>query len=193
MTEAKRKLIECIKRDALMVRQPGDPPFQLSSGGVSDFYLDIRKVALHSNGLNLIVAALWDELYDELCDGIDAVGGPCIGADPIVGALLHDVWSERNTDMRGFLVRKETKNHGAKGRVIGSMQPGDRCLLIEDVVTTGRTSFEAITEIELAGGKVVMATAVIDRRDHTHADVFDARGIPFRPMLTLADLGIEEK
>lgn len=81
------ELIQLIKEQALEIREPNQPPFLLKNGGTSRFYLDCRKVTLHDRGLYLIVNTIWNKLLGLPYD-IDAIGGPCVGADPIVGGML---------------------------------------------------------------------------------------------------------
>lgn len=75
-----------------------------------------------------------------------AIGGPCVGANPIIGGYLYASGCG-NPDLRGYLVRKEEKGHGLEGLVIGSIQPGDRCVMVEDVSTTGGSMMKAIEAV----------------------------------------------
>lgn len=191
----KKALIELIKEEALLVRGEGEEPFTLSSGVQSRYYLDIRKLTLSASSLYLILyefSALFTKLTNEGMEKATALGGPCVGADPIVGGLLA-LTGMSGTGCRGFLVRKEEKTHGAgKSRIIGSVQPGDRCILFEDVVTTSRTTLDAIKQVEDFGAKVIAIAAVVDRMKGTWKNTFAERGMPFYALLTAADLGIEE-
>ena len=193
----KAELVAQIKNQILEVKAPGEPPFVLKSGLTSHYYLDCRRATLHDRSLRAIVDALWEKMMDvwnttpffHLYD-IHAFGGPCVGADPIVGGLLYRAsFHNSHGDTRGFLVRKEEKDHGKGGRVIGSMKPGDNCAFFEDVVTTGGTSLNAIDAVEEYGGKVRIVFAVVDRLMGA-AEAFAKRGIPFYPLLTIHDLGV---
>lgn len=188
----KDNLIRLVKELALEIKPEGEF-FVLKSGAKSKFYLDCRKLTLHDVGLHTIVNGMWDMLCDlklPVQVEIDAIGGPCVGADPIVGGLLYRAgFHNSHGDTRGFLVRKEEKDHGKAGRIIGSIKPGDNCLFIEDVTTTGGTSIEAIEAIEAYGAKVCVIFAVVDRLAGA-SEAFEAKGIPFYPLLTTQDLGI---
>lgn len=188
----KDKLIKLIKGHALEVRSPEEEPFRLASGGTSRFYLDLRKLTLHDSGLHLIVDMLWEELcclrlrYD-----FQAIGGVCVGADPIVGGLLYCYGYHSNyMETRGFLIRKEAKDHGQKGRIIGSVKPGDNCILVEDVVTTGGSLLDAIACLEECRVSVGVVLAVVDRGSVAR-EKFNARGIAYQSLLTATDLGVE--
>jgi orotate phosphoribosyltransferase len=118
-----------------------------------------------------------------------AVGGMSIGADPIVGGVLT-VAAERGRPLVGFLVRKEVKEHGTKRMVEGPVQPGSRVVIVEDVITTGGSSLQAIDRAQEVGCTVVCTVGVCDRLQGG-AEAFAARGIPFRTLLTIRDFGIE--
>lgn len=193
---SREEFIELVKAMALEVKPEGEF-FTLKSGAQSKYYLDCRRLTLHSVGLYEVVHRVRSvaarALHDRSEPPLDAWGGPCVGADPIVGGLLDRCGKEVaygfGVPVRGFLVRKEDKDHGKAGRVIGSMRPGDRCVFIEDVTTTGGTSLDAIDAVEAYGGKVVQVVSVIDRLAGA-AEAFAARGIPFCSILTIKDLGL---
>lgn len=185
----KNKLIALVKEFALEIKPEGEF-FTLKSGAKSRFYLDCRKLTLHDVGLHTIVDLMWDKMGEvEFPYDIHAFGGPCVGADPIVGGLLYRAgYHNSHGDTRGFLIRKEEKDHGKGGRIIGSVQPGDNCIFVEDVTTTGGTSLEAIKVLEEFGAKVRAVFAVIDRGA---AEAFATASIPFYPLLNLKDLGVD--
>jgi orotate phosphoribosyltransferase len=188
MSPGQHALAQLVKKHALKF---GD--FTLKSGQKSNFYLDCRVLTI-STHLKLIVegikAAAEDLSYQPVGGYMcyDAVGGPAIGADPIVGAFLHS-HHHLNDPLRGFIVRKEEKDHGLAGLIIGSVQPGDRCLVIEDVTTTAGSLLKAIRAVEAFGCTVVKAVTLIDRSRGEAAKTLDKYN--FSSVLTLADLGIE--
>jgi len=151
--------------------------FLLASGQRSPVFFDCKRVTLDPEGIHLIASLILDLIHDLVrSDGrpIDAIGGPTIGADPVVGHVAGLSW-ERATQgsgtrstaalrpLRGFLVRKGTKDHGT-GRVIENDIPkGSRVVIFEDVVTTGGSTLEAIARAEEAGLEVAAVVAVVDR------------------------------
>ena len=160
--------------------------FTLASGKKARYYLDCRKITLDSQGANLVAAGILDMLGDDLPD---AVGGMAIGADPISAAVIT-VAGLRGRPLRAFIVRKESKAHG-KGRMVeGPVLPGDRVVVVEDVVTTGGSSIRAIEHVEAAGLKVLGVIAIIDRLEGG-AEAFAEKGYQLRPLLTIRDFGIE--
>ncbi len=158
--------------------------FTLASGQTSSHYLDGKQVALHAAGLRLIctgfleLAADWD---------YDAVGGMSIGADPLIGGVL--CLSDR-TDLVGAMIRKEAKGHGTGRYVEGPVQPGQRVLVVEDVVTTGGSSLRAIERLREYGAEVCGVVAIVDRLQGGEA-AFAAAGVPLRSLFTVRDFGIE--
>lgn len=159
--------------------------FTLASGKKASFYLDCRKVTLHPLGANLVAAGMLELMQPNLPN---AVGGMAIGADPITAAIIT-LAGQAGIDLRGFIVRKEAKEHG-KGRAVeGPVNPGDRVMIVEDVVTTGGSAMKAIDRVEEFGLEVVGALAIIDRLEGG-AEVFAQRGVPLQSLLTIRDFGI---
>jgi orotate phosphoribosyltransferase len=96
----------------------------------------------------------------------------------------------RNTPIRGFMVRKESKGHGTNQFIEGPVQSGEQVVIVEDVVTTGGSSLLAIERAESFGLKVARVLAIIDRMEGG-AQAFTQRGYPFASLLTIRDFGIE--
>lgn len=160
--------------------------FTLTSGQKSTYFLDGKQVALHSRGLRLIGAGLLEELADV---EFDAIGGMSIGADPIVGGVIT-VAGEQGRDLLGFMVRKEAKGHGTKQFIEGPVEPGQKVVIVDDVVTTGGSSLKACERIEEFGCEVVHVVGIVDRMQGG-AKNFADRGYPFSSLLTIEDFGIE--
>jgi orotate phosphoribosyltransferase len=116
------------------------------------------------------------------------VGGLTLGADPVLAAALA-IAGTRGRELRGFIVRKEAKAHGTGQRVEGPLRAGDRCCVVEDVTTTGGSAQEAIEQVRACGATVAVVVTVLDRGAGAR-ELFESQGIPFRPLLTLADLDI---
>ena len=177
------RLIELLKRDALRTGQ-----FTLASGRTSHYYVDGRKVTLSAEGAETIASQVLDVLADR--PEIAAVGGLTMGADPIVGATLALAPSRGRGDLRGFLVRKETKGHGTGRLVEGPLDPGQSVAILDDVATTGGSSLQAVSAVEAMGAKVACVIVVLDRLEGA-ADAFAAKGLPFYALTTIRDLGVE--
>jgi orotate phosphoribosyltransferase len=144
----------------------------LSKGGTSTYYIDCRMVTTHPEGAFLIAEVILDLIED---DDVAAVGGPTLGADPIVGAVCYASRC-RNRPLRGFIVRKEEKKHGMQKLVEGQLPDGARVVVVEDVVTSGGSVLEAII-------------AVVDRLQGARK-AFEDAGYRFTPLFTREELGI---
>lgn len=94
----------------------------------------------------------------------DSVGGLTLGADPVAFAISRTS-ADTATPVRAFTIRKEQKTHGTGNLIEGPFRPGDRVVVVEDVITTGKSALSAIRSIELAGGQVLGVLAVVDREE----------------------------
>ena len=175
------RLIALIREKALKLGK-----VTLASGKEADYYLDCRKIVLDPQGAKLVAAGMLDRLVE---DPPDLVGGLAIGADPITGGIVT-LAGIREVPLRGLMVRKEPKRHGTKQFVEGPYEAGERVVVVEDVVTSGGSALTAARRCRDAGLQVVGALAIVDRLEGG-GDAFAAEGIPFTPLLTVRDLGIE--
>ncbi len=179
----RNELKELVREKAL---QFGD--FTLASGKQAKFYLDCRCITLDSRGANLVAAGMLASWGD---DWPDAVGGMAVGAVPIAAAILTRVGqSPQLRPLRGFFCRKEAKTHGKGQSVEGPVAPGDRVMIVEDVVTTGGSSLQAIRQCRDAGLIVLGVTAIIDRLEGGR-EAFAAEGLTLTTLLTIRDFGLE--
>lgn len=184
-------LKKMVQRHALEVKPEGEF-FTLKSGAKSRYYLDCRNLHLTPEGLHCVVTTLMDKLNVMVNLGFkyDAIGGPSIGADPIVGGLIFLAGlMPIKSKLRGFLVRSEEKEHGKGGRIVGPLKEGDRCVIVEDVTTSGGSAMSAVEAVEAFGAKVVHVFCVVDRLAGG-AELFASKNIPFTPLLTIKDFGL---
>jgi orotate phosphoribosyltransferase len=177
----KQALIALVRQKAVKFGQ-----FTLASGKKATYYLDGKQVTLDAAGALLVAEGILDLVGRG--PRPQAIGGMSIGADPITAAVVT-MSAVRGTPLAGFMVRKESKGHGTNQYIEGPVQPGDRVVIVEDVVTTGGSSFQAIERAEAFGLKVVQVLAIIDRMEGGAA-AFAARGYPFASLLSIADFGI---
>ncbi|MDR3619903.1 MAG: orotate phosphoribosyltransferase [Paludisphaera borealis] len=181
--EQRGRLIRLLQRDSLRLGQ-----FTLASGRSSHYYIDGRKVTLGAEGARLIGQGMLGMLAAHR--DVVAVGGLTMGADPIVGAALALAPEHGRGELRGFLVRKQTKGHGTGNLVEGPLEPGSIVAVVDDVATTGGSSLLAVDAVEALGCKVAVVIAVLDRLEGA-AENFAARGLAFHSLLTIRDLGVE--
>jgi orotate phosphoribosyltransferase len=160
-------------------------PFTLRSGEISSWYLDARQTTFSGAGGWLVGEAILD-----LLDGsVEAVGGMTMGADPIAIATAM-VATSRGRSLNAFSIRKEAKDHGAGGRLVGPVVPGTAVAILEDTTTTGDAAVEA-TDVAIAAGlEVVQALALVDRSDGKARRQFSRRGIPHAALVSPSDLGV---
>jgi orotate phosphoribosyltransferase len=178
-----RELISLVETKALK-----RGTFRLASGREASFYLDAKQVVLDAHGAMLVGRAILERLRS-LGPLPAAVGGMSIGADPITSAVITMAGVE-GLPLKGFMVRKEPKDHGTKKYVEGPVEPGQRVVIVEDVTTTGGSSLLAIDRVHEFGLVVERVVTVIDRLAGAK-DAFAARGIPLESLVTIRDLGIE--
>ena len=162
--------------------------FRLASGREASFYLDAKQVILDAQGSALVGRAIL-QLLQSYGSLPAAVGGMSIGADPVTSAVVT-MAGVANLPLKGFMVRKEPKDHGTKRFVEGPVQPGDRVVIVEDVTTTGGSSLLAIDRAMEFGLVVERVVTVIDRLAGA-TKTLAARGIPLDSLVTIRDLGIE--
>ena len=178
-----RELLDLISSQALR-----RGTFRLASGREASFYLDAKQVVLDARGAMLVGRAILERLRG-LGPLPDAVGGLSIGADPVTSAVVTMAGVE-GLPLKGFLVRKEPKDHGTKRYVEGPVAAGDRVVIVEDVVTTAGSALVAIDRAREFGLVVERVVVVIDRLAGGAA-ALAARGIPLESLVTIRDLGIE--
>lgn len=172
-------LIGHLQRHALET----DGPYRLSSGAMSSWYLDGRQTTFDGAGARLVGVAV----LDVLDDSVTAVGGLTMGADPVAVATAI-AGAERG--LRAFSIRKEAKDHGTGGRIVGPLRSDDRVALVDDTITTGGAFLEAAGVLRDAGVEIVQAIALVDRSEGVVAERLGAIGIPFRGLVVPEDLGV---
>jgi orotate phosphoribosyltransferase len=159
--------------------------FTLASGRTASYYVDARVPTLHHEAGPLIGLLLQQLTADWQ---FDAVGGLTLGADPVALAMLH----APGRPLDAFVVRKATKDHGTGKRIEGPSVSGRRVLAVEDTSTTGGSVLQAVDALIEAGAVVVGVATVIDRATGA-AEAIAARGLPYRSLLGLADLGLADQ
>ncbi|MDD3297022.1 MAG: orotate phosphoribosyltransferase [Candidatus Omnitrophica bacterium] len=155
----------------------------LSSGKSSDYYIDVRKVSLSPAGVYYISHLVWDIIKD---DNPDAIGGPTLGADPIVSGVCF-LAHENNRKIKGFLIRKTPKKHGRQKLIEGEeILPGDETVIVDDVATSGSSFVKTIEVLRQEKIKVLRAIAVVDRQDGA-AEALARLNCPFTSLFTKSD------
>jgi orotate phosphoribosyltransferase len=140
----------------------------LSSGKKSNYYLDCRLTTLDPEGSVLVAHAILELLAAKRIRA-EAIGGMSIGADPVVSSVVALSYVQ-GRPLRGFLVRKERKEHGRQKQIEGldpeaSGRAVRNVVIVDDVCTTGKSTLEAIAAAEGEGMKVVAVISVVDREE----------------------------
>ncbi|MDX1449418.1 MAG: phosphoribosyltransferase family protein, partial [Acidimicrobiia bacterium] len=117
-----------------------------------------------------------------------AVGGMTMGADPIAVATA----THADRPLRAFSVRKEAKEHGTGGRIVGPLRSGERVAVVEDTTTTGGALLEALDVLEDAGVDVAQVIVLVDRSDGRVESLMAERSLPYVVLVTPAVLGVAE-
>jgi len=133
--------------------------FKLSSGALSDYYVDCRTSTLHARGARLTGRVFLDEIQARGWQP-QAVGGLTMGADPIVVAI-----SVTSGNIHGFLVRKGEKSHGTGQRIEGFHEKGARVVIVDDVCTTGASTIQAIEAARDFGFEIAGAMCLVEREE----------------------------
>ena len=175
----KKRLKEILLEKSIL---KGD--FTLASGKKSTYYIDARLTTLDAEGVNLIGKIFLDEIEKDT--SINVVGGPTMGADPIVGSVLA-ISQERGNPLPGFLVRKEEKDHGTGKLIEGNLKEGDVAAMFEDVVTTGGSVIKAINAVRESGAEVKRLFVIVDREEGAMSK-FEDMGVQFFSIFKISEL-----
>jgi len=163
--------------------------FQLASGRTSTYYIDGKLVTCDPHGLQLITRAIRAELAEF---HVGAIGGLENGAIPIAVAVACDTAQTENP-IPAFFVRKHVKSHGTKESIEGILpRPGGQVAIVDDVVTTGESIIKAINAVEAKGSSVTVAISIVDRLSGA-TEALAERNVPYRPLLTIKDLGLSNE
>jgi orotate phosphoribosyltransferase len=163
--------------------------FILSSGERSDYYLDVRVTSLSADGLALITYLLWNQLNrlpEELAN-LEGVAGPSVGADPIVsGVSLLSYWLGK--PLQAAYIRKAEKKHGTSKQVEGPLRAGQRVVLLEDVITTGGSSLQALQALRRHGCQVSHLCCLVLRSEKGKRTVEEKGQVQVSSIFTAAQL-----
>jgi len=181
----KQKLIKLILARSFKFTKK--PTFKLASGKKSNFYFNCKPTTLDSEGMYLIGNLLYKLIKSQKSwKNVQAVGGLTLGADPVATAIAYTAHL-KGESLKAFVVRKEPKKHGTMLWIEGYVKKSDKVLIVEDVITTGSSTINAITRAKLCGLKVMGVVVLIDRQEGGREAV-EAIGIPFKALLTKEEI-----
>jgi orotate phosphoribosyltransferase len=176
LADARTQLIEELRDHALVIGT-----VTLTSGALAEYYVDAKRAILRPEGF----AALGVLLAAQVAEwGATAVGGLTMGADPVACAALAG-----GARAKAFFVRKDAKAHGLQRRIEGPPLDGeDRCVVVEDVVTSGGSTLAAISALKDAGLEICGVVSVLDRLAGGGAAIEQAAAAPYRALTTIDDI-----
>ena len=173
---ARERLIAELREHALVVGE-----VTLTSGQTARYYVDAKRAILRPPGFRALGELLADEI--RRLDAV-AVGGMTLGADPVACAALA-----AGADVKAFFVRKDRKEHGLERWIEGPViEPGERCLVVEDVVTTGGSTLRALERMREQEMTVAGVVSVLDRLAGGGEAIAAAAGAPYVALTTIDDV-----
>jgi orotate phosphoribosyltransferase len=177
LTEPAERLVAALREHALVIGE-----VTLTSGANAQYYVDAKRAILRPEGFTALGELVGAEAGRV---GATAVGGMTMGADPVACAALA-----ARADIKAFFVRKERKEHGLQRWIEGpALEPGERCLVVEDVVTTGGSTISAIERVREEGLEVAGVVSVLDRLAGGGEAIRDAAdGAPYVALTTIDDV-----
>jgi orotate phosphoribosyltransferase len=170
------RLTEALREHALVLGE-----VTLTSGLKAQYYVDAKRAILLPEGFRALAELLAERVREW---DATAVGGMTMGADAVTCAALAG-----GADVKGFFVRKAAKAHGLSRRIEGPLlTEQDRCLVVEDVVSTGGSTIAAIEALQEAGHEICGVVSVLDRLAGGGERIAQAAGAPYVALVTIDDI-----
>lgn len=176
-TDPRSTLLAALREHALVIGR-----VTLSSGAEAEYYVDARRALLRPGAFRAAGELISEAAHDL---GAVAVGGPTMGAIPLACAAIS---APGGDDLVGFFVRGARKEHGLQRWVEGPVEPGARCLVVEDTVTSGGSTVAAIERIRSEGLEIAATVCVVDRLAGGGEAIEAASDAPFRALLTIDEI-----
>jgi orotate phosphoribosyltransferase len=174
--QARQRLVEELREHALVIGT-----VTLTSGAQAEYYVDAKRAILRPAGFEALGALVAAQVSEW---GGTAVGGLTMGADPVACAALAG-----GARAKAFFIRKDAKDHGLHRRIEGPLLlPEDRCVVVEDVVTTGGSALAAIKALQEAGQEICGVISVLDRLAGGGATIEREAGAPYVALTTIDEI-----
>jgi orotate phosphoribosyltransferase len=158
--------------------------FKLASGKMSSYYIDCRVVTSLAKAKYLISQLMFKKIVDL---NVAAIGGPEAGAIPIADAVSYASYLH-GKEIKSFWIRKEAKGHGLKKWIEGDVKEGDRVVIVDDVITTGTSTIDAMRRAREGGLIVVKAMVLVDREEEEGKHNIEREGVKVEALFTVSDL-----
>lgn len=173
----KDRLIELIIEKAFKYSE--EPVFKLVSGRMSNYYFNCKTITLHPEGMHLVGNIIFEMIRGSSPAGI---GGLTLGADPIADAVAYTSFLKK-APIEAFVVRKTAKSHGTMQWIEGNVKAGDKVIIVDDVITTGKSTIEAVSRAREAGLDIIKVIAMIDRQEGGRENI-EALGLKVEAVVT---------
>src|SRR3989338_2526551 len=181
LIKAEKHLLEIILNKSFKYSEK--PVFKLVSGRMSNYYINCKTTTLDPEAMLLIGHIFYNRVKPLR---VNAIGGLTLGADPI--AFATAIVSEMQDDaINAFVVRKKAKEHGMMKWIEGNVKDGDKVVIVDDVVTTGQSTIEAVDRARESNLNVIKAIALVDRQEGGRENI-EKRGVLFESIFTKDDL-----
>lgn len=181
----KEELAEAFHRTQSFKWDPGQG-FKLASGATSPFYVDCRALMAHPSARYLVAQMAWQAIHSI---DIACIGGLEIGAISIATTISDYAYAATpRREWRTFVVRKQPKDHGLGKLIEGAVRPGDRALIVDDVLTSGGSLLKAVAEVREAGLEVQHALVIVDRQEQDGRARVEYEKVKLVSLLTIQDL-----
>lgn len=176
LQDARERLVGELREHALVIGR-----VTLTSGAQAEYYVDAKRAILLPAGFTALGVLLAAQIIDWEAT---AVGGLTMGADPVACAALAG-----GASVKAFFIRKDAKAHGLQRRIEGPpLGPEDRCVVVEDVVTSGGSTLAAIAALQEEGHEICGVISVLDRLAGGGAVIERESGAPYMALSTIDDI-----
>ena len=181
LIKAKKRLLEILLEKSFQYSEK--PIFKLASGKTSNYYINCKGTTLDAEAMNLIGHIFYNKIKTLR---VNAIGGLTQGADPIAvaTAMISGIIDD---PINAFVVRKKAKEHGLKKLIEGDIHEGDKVLIVDDVITTGQSTIEAIENAKKEKLNIIKVIVLIDRQEGGRENI-ERQGVPFESVFTKDDL-----
>lgn len=154
--------------------------FTLASGKKSSYYVDIKKASTNPELLKLIASRI-SEIMKLHSIKPDYIGGVALGGVPIAVSVSLE------TGLPLLMIRKEAKEYGTKGQIVGDILPGREVILVEDVTTTGGSVIKAIHALRDEGLVIHRVITVVDREEGA-TGILASNKVELIPLVRISEL-----
>ena len=179
--ENREKLKDLILRNGLKWSEGVNP-----DGSIPRWIFDLREVILTPQGATLAAKLIYDKIRD---NEFDAIGGPSVAAEPLVSSILMQAYFQ-NRAISGFIVRKEPNDFGLRKKIEGPIKPGQRVILIDDILNSGKGMSDAIESVGMMGCKIVKIVTLLDFLKSGHSRLLE-QGYDLDYIYSLDNLNLE--